>query len=226
MEKYFISTMQDFNINIPSVDVQNDLTIIYKDGEGQLFEIKTSKDEFVRSLRYFQNQFNEINRTKLIYIQENIKFDIFDKFVSSTNTKQISLNESNYDIYYKLSHKYGYEELTKQIEDFISKRPDIVSIIDELSSITNKTDKEQSTDNLKEEIVAKNLDICIQNALLKKLPIEILNRILNSPKRIIKDHHLLFSFVIGFLKESNGKSLNDIEKENLLILQVALTTAK
>lgn len=218
--------MQDFNINIPSVDVQNDLTIIYKDGEGQLFEIKTSKDEFVRSLRYFQNQFNEINRTKLIYIQENIKFDIFDKFVSSTNTKQISLNESNYDIYYKLSHKYGYEELTKQIEDFISKRPDIVSIIDELSSITNKTDKEQSTDNLKEEIVAKNLDICIQNALLKKLPIEILNRILNSPKRIIKDHHLLFSFVIGFLKESNGKSLNDIEKENLLILQVALTTAK
>ena len=82
-------------------------------------------------------------------------------------------------------------------------------------------EKEGQIDFAKEELVAKNLDICLKNGFLKKIPLSILNRILNSPKRILNDHHLLFSFVLEKLNEykENG---NCDEKENLLILPGSL----
>ena len=104
---FFIKSthMKNFKIDIPPVGLKNDLTIIYKDWNNQLYKLKTPKDEFLKSLRYFQRQSNEINRNNIIYIQENVKFDIFENFVSSICSKQILLNEENYEIYYKLSYK-------------------------------------------------------------------------------------------------------------------------
>ena len=82
---------------------------------------------------------------------------------------------------------------------------------------------ENSIDAAKEEIFAKNIDICIKNQILHKLPIQVIIRILNSPKRVVNDHHLLFSFVIEMLKEMQNKSsLKEEEKQCLSLLPSSL----
>ena len=46
----------------------------------------------------------------------------------------------------------------------------------------------------------------------------MLNRILNSPKRVLKNHRLLFNFVIDLIKEKTKESLSNEELEDLCIL--------
>lgn len=61
------------------------------------------------------------------------------------------------------------------------------------------------------------MDISIQNGNLQKLPLKILIRILNSPKRVIKNHHLLFDFVIEILRKKLNEKLSNDEIDNLCI---------
>lgn len=55
--------------------------------------------------------------------------------------------------------------------------------------------------------------------------IQAVNRILNSPDRVLNDHHLLFQFIKKMISESNeqnSKEINEEMKENFEILISAL----
>lgn len=205
--------MQSFKQKVLPMDTQDDLTIIYKEKGNKLHEIKTSQNDFLHALRYFQPQINEINKTKVIFIQEDISIDIFKSFISSISTKEIEINDDNYNDFYNLSHKYEYIELKTQIQEFIIKRPDLFHIIEDISQKTQV----KVNDHVKEEIISKNLDVVLQNGFLKTIPIDPLIRILSSPKRVLKNHHLLFSFIIEKLI-SNSKYPNNDERDKFLIL--------
>lgn len=227
--------MNRFKIKIkPSAKIA-DLTIIYKEGKDKLHEIKTSKKDILANLHYFEQRKKEIDITNMIYIEENIPFEIFSEFISSILTKEADIDETNYEAYLYLCDKYGFSELQEEIQQFSKLRPDIKSIADELSksikkSSNNDNDQSNSQENeenyqinfSREEIIAKNLDICIINRFLDQIPIQILIRILNSPKRVIKDHHLLFSFVIELIEKNEKVTMSNSERENLLILPSCL----
>lgn len=200
---------------------KNDLTVIYKESENHLFEFKTSKEELLNALNFFGKKRNEINITKLIYVEEDIDFDIFKMFISSISSKELEINDENFESFYYLSKKYEYEELKEQIEQFLSNRPDVTKILDDISKQTDLVNF--SIEPIIADLISKNIDISIKSGLLAKLPLKILNQILNSPKRKIDDHHLLFLFVMNILKES---TLNDDCDENLLILPSSLDFCK
>ena len=199
----------DFNSNIELIIPEpfiKDLTIFYK-GKDRLGEIKTSKEEFIRKCHYFKNRENEINKGNEIIIHDEFPFDTFEKFIMSLETKKIKIDSNNYLDYYKLSSKYMYNDLKNQVEEFIRSRPDLNFIINQLS--TNQNQEEGHCDefsSFKEELIAQNLDICLQNNLLQKLPEDILLRIITSPKRVLKDHHLLFLFIKNKLNQIKNKS--------------------
>lgn len=216
--------MEDINIKIPKVTVVHDLTIIYKgkkDGDQEeINEIKTSKDELTKKLRYFKQKMSEINHMNEIFIHDDFKFDVFKSFIDSTVSSQIQINHSNYLDFYELSHKYGYTELEEEIKKFIINRPDLKKISDHLS-IEN-----QKSDTLKEEIISKNLDQCIKNGFLDRIPLKILIRILNSPNRVVNDHHLLFDFVLNKMKIYENAQLDGDDKEIIQILPSCLDFCK
>lgn len=66
--------MEAININIPEIKVENDFSIIYKgkeeDDDNNIIEIKTSKDEVVRTLRYFKQRINEVQHLNEYYIHD------------------------------------------------------------------------------------------------------------------------------------------------------------
>lgn len=206
--------MEDIDLNIPDLISQDDFTIVYKgkvadnnENEEGIEEIKTSKEELLRKLRYFKNKANEINQTSEIYIHDVYSITIFKNFIDSIKTKTVKINENNYSYYYNLSTKYEYYELKKQIESFSEKRPDISNLINNF--------KFDEIDYSKEEFISSHLDICLQNELLVNFPIPILIRILNSPKRKLNNHHLLLSFIQKVVKNYiSSKTNEDDETKN------------
>ena len=124
---------QSHKLKIKKPFPKKDLTIIYKESTNNLHEIKICKDSILGSLRYFQKKSNEIAQTSLIYIEEDIPFDLFQSFISSTETNEIEIYDLNYQKFYYLSTKYEYEELRQEIEDFINTRPDVQSVLNECS---------------------------------------------------------------------------------------------
>lgn len=215
--------MIDVKVKIPKTKAKADLKIIYK-GKNTLHELITSKDDIIKSLRYYENKRNEINLLNIIYIEEDIEFDIFQKFISSIETQEIDLNENNYESLYYLSNKYEYLELQNEIKTFMNTRPDLKKIIDDYSNSfkNEKTANFYSINIMKEEIIAKNLDASISSGILHKLPLEILVRILNSPKREIKNHHSLFQFITSLIKSRMDSITSEEEKENLSVLPSCL----
>ena len=203
--------MNDYNIDIPDTIFVNDFTIIYKgkeEREGQIVEpieeIKTSKDEFFHKLRYFKRRTPDMNTISEIYIHDEYSVSNFKQFIDSIKTKSLLLNESNFNIFHQLSIKYEYYELQSKIEDFIQKRPDIQLIVNQLSAAIKSSKSKNQADSkappkeidpIKEEIISKHLDICLQNDNLMQLPIPSLHRIFSSPTKILKNHHLLYQFV-------------------------------
>lgn len=220
--------MKSFNLKISQIGVKKELKIIYEDGKNCLHKMNVSKDDILGKLRYYEKMRNEINQTNVIYIHEDIDFDIFAKFISSIATQEIDIDEKNYELYYYLSQKYEYEELQQELDNFIQERSDISSVIAEISSrpeSLSKSENESMNSQInieKEELISKNLDICIKNGNLKKLPLQMLNRILNSPKRVLKNHRLLFNFVIDLIKEKTKEILSNEELEDLCILPSSL----
>ena len=99
-------------------------------------------------------------------------------------------------------------------------RPDLNSIIDQLSSekSTNEEEEEAFFDPIKEELVAKHLDLCLQNKLFNRIPLRIMNRILNSPKRVINDHSRLVSFVTSLIKEKLDEKTSETSIHDILAL--------
>lgn len=208
--------MQNYKLKIPKNDSSENLTIIYKDSTKNVHELKANKDDFLVSFRYFQKRSNEIILTHPIYIEEDIEFDLFQSFISSITTREIDINNDNYEKILYLSEKYEYEELLKEIKNHINRRPDIHILLKQITQSPNQITQIESD---KEELVAKNLDFCIKTGLLNKIPVEILNRILNSPYRQIIDHHLLFSFVISKIKEyTKNTKIDEMIQLNLSML--------
>ena len=130
-----MKTLNKVEITIPEPFIK-DFTIIYK-GEEELGEIKTSKDEILRKLRYFKLKYNEISLQNEIIIHDNYSFDTFNKFISTFETKKIEIDSNNFQDYYELSTKYEYDELKNQVEKFIKTRPDLNQIVNHLSSEEN-----------------------------------------------------------------------------------------
>ncbi|KAK8875679.1 hypothetical protein M9Y10_005853 [Tritrichomonas musculus] len=221
--------MQKFDLQITNNEIKKDLTIIYKGPESdeqkieKICEIKTSKDILTSKLHYFKQRTNEIYQSDEIYIHDEFPHDIFTEFIDSLITKHISINDKNYSTFYALSTKYQYSELQANIKSFIEKRPDLALIINDLS--LQPEDEQDAnydqSDQLKEELISKNLDICLQNHNLRKLPIQTLNRIFNHPNRILKNHHLLFKFVIERMNNPS-QSQNPKELEDIQILPTCL----
>lgn len=190
-----------------------DFTIIYKgrkrsddEKEEAICEIKISRDELIRKLRYFKQKSHELIHNNEIYIHDKFHVDVFQDFINSISTKRIKINSINCYELLELSTKYQYQEILKKTKEFIDNRLDIKFITDQLSS--QKVGKEDF-DSSKEEIVSKNLDICLKNGYLNRIPLKILIRILNSPNRVIENHQLLFKFVMQKI-ESADKSDNEI----------------
>lgn len=225
--------MKSYSIDIPDFIFVNDLTIIYKgkeEKEGQIIEpieeIKTSRDEFYRKLRYFRKRRPETLNDKEIFIHEDCSVSNFRDFIESIKTKSLLLNENNFNIFYELSLKFEYYELQSKIEDFMKSRPDIQSIVNQLSEKKNhkkdeKNHSKSEIDTTKEEIISKHLDICLQNENLMNLPVKTLHRIFSSPKKVLNNHHLLYEFVRKIIEkyESSKKSQDQSKaKEDLQLL--------
>lgn len=213
--------MKSYKIKLQPKATPEYITIIYEDLHRQLYKITSPIDTFLESLQYFQKRSKEIHEMKSIYIHEHIPFDLFENFINSTYTKEIDIDENNYKTYNYLSQKYQFNDLYDQIQEFIKQRPDINSMIDDITNqtvLTVTTENNEKFDFFKEELIAKNLDAGLQNGNMHKIPLKKLNRILNSPKRVINDHHLLFSFVISMIKMKMSEELELEERENLLLL--------
>lgn len=125
--------MQKFRLKFSTPVAKEDLKIIFKDGNKKLHEILAPREDFLKALRYFQRQSIEINQTKLIYIEEDMPFEIFSTFISTIGTNEIDIDENNIEKLYYLSCKYEYNELRERISSFLEERPDIIQIIDDFS---------------------------------------------------------------------------------------------
>lgn len=68
---------------------------------------------------------------------------------------------------------------------------------------------ETSIDFEREEILSKNLDFTISNGFLDQMPLPIINRILNSLTRKLKDHHLLFKFIIKTIEKYSTNEIKN-----------------
>ena len=209
--------MENFEINIPEEELKNDLTIIYKgreENQGHITEpieeIRTSKEILLRKLRYFKNKINELKMTNEIFIHDVYPTTIFKEFIDTLETHKIHVNENNYHDFYKLSSKYEYDELQQVIEHFSKNRPDLQRVVDSYS--------QDELDPSKENKISEHLDICLENANMRKYPIGKLNRILNSPTRKLSNHHLLFEFVKKIIKERSSTE----DRGDLVILASSL----
>ena len=218
--------MSKYEINIPKIEIKKDLTIIYKgrkEREGHIFEsieeYQTSKEEFLRKLRYFKRKSTEINQMNEIFIHDEYSHSIFKTFINSIESDKIEINDDNYDSINSLSQKYEYLELTNELSKFKKTRPDIVEIINQKDQ--NRFNSEQ------EEKLSKHLDICLMNEKFINFPIQTLSRILNSPNRVLNNHHLLFEFVKKLIKKSDmekqQKNIKLDEEQNHENLQVLLS---
>lgn len=90
-------------------------------------------------------------------------------------------------------------------------RPDVQTAIEEVL-------EEDEIDYVKEEMIASHLDICLLNDNMLNFPIQKLIRILNSPKRVLNDHKLLFEFI----KKIIFKQEKEKEEENIQLLMSSL----
>ena len=226
----FISMEKNY-YSIPQIQSEKDFTIIYKglkdenDKDGskeEIIEIKTSKDELLRHLRYLKSKSNEIKYLDEYFIHDEFHISIFKEFIESIQTNKIELTEQNCTEYYKISSKYEYYELKSIVEDFINNRPDIQKAIDHLISNNDINDE---TNEEKEKLIAKNLDFCLKYGNISNLPISMLLRILNSPEKILNDYHLLFKFIMSKISEAEAKNLDESDNgfiENIEILVTSL----
>lgn len=210
--------MEKIKINIPDTSFKKDFTIIYKGrekkenektDENQYFErieeIKTSKEELLRKLRYFKRRESEINQMNEIFIHDSYSVNHFKEFIDTLESHEIEINDDNIDEFLELSHKYEYTELEQELSTFSMTRPDIHTIITK-----NKVDE---IDQRKEEKLSKHLDICLHNSNFINFPLPVLARILNSPERVVHDHHLLFEFVHKVI-EKYKTDTKEIEKKS------------
>lgn len=205
-------------LQIPDQNDKNDFTIIYKgreDDNGEQIEkidqIQTSKNLLIKSLQYFREKKFELQYQDGIYIHDVYPNSIFKNFIESIRTRDLYFTDEKTMLqYYELSQKYGYKELTDVIKRHIDEQPNLKEIFNQLS---NKLAPDEPINTEKEEILAQHLDFCLKNINLKILPIQMIIRIINSPKRVLNNHHLLFQFVkemIDFIKKNDIKNFQYI----------------
>ena len=222
--------MEDNYYRIPQIQFEKDFTIIYKglkddekndECKEEIIEIKTSKDELLKHLRYLKSKSNEIKYLDEYFIHDEFHISIFKEFIESIQTSKIELTEQNYAEYYKISSKYEYHELNKVVENFINNRPDIQKIIDQISSNDINNDY---LDEEKEKLIAKNLDFCLKYGNLSNLPISMLIRILNSPEKILNDYHLLFKFIMTKISEAETHNFDESDDNFLENIEILVTS--
>ena len=97
--------MEKIKINIPDTSFKKDFTIIYKGrekkenektDENQYFErieeIKTSKEELLRKLRYFKRRESEINQMNEIFIHDSYSINHFKEFIDTLESHEIFIS--------------------------------------------------------------------------------------------------------------------------------------
>lgn len=213
--------MEKIKIDIPEIKFENDFTIIYKGQDEEIIEIKTSRDEMMRKLRYFKKKINELKYVNEYYIHDEFHSNVFKEFIKSVQENSVELNEKNYLDFYKMSQKYEFFELKESIENFISNRPDLHLMISHLSD-ENNVQNQENIDEEKEKIISKNLDFCLEHGNLSKLSVSSLNRIFNHPEKVLHNHHLLYKFIKQRIEErvkeiKTSKTQNE-DENNLFIL--------
>ena len=206
--------MESFDLESKEKKKAEDFTIIYKgpnmrknDTTETIKEIKTIKEDFFGKLRYFKPKANEFKQINEIYIHDIYPVDIFEEFIQSIQTFHIKLNPDNFESFYNLSKKYEFEELQEELDQYSKDRPDLKQLI---TKMTVKNDDQINSQ--KEEIISKHLDVCLKNEEMIRISLPTLIRILNSPNRILTDHHLLFQFiqkVIDFNQNNSNENLDE-----------------
>ena len=102
-------------------------------------------------------------------------------------------------------------ESQKEVIKYSKSRPDVQAAIEEIL-------EEDEIDYSKEEMIASHLDICLLNVNMLNFLIQKSIRILNSPKRVLNDHKLLFEFIKKFI----FKQEKDENEANIQLLMSSL----
>lgn len=61
----------------------------------------------------------------------------------------------------------------------------------------------------KEEILSEHLDFCLQNENMMRFPLHMIIRIINNPKRKLKDHRLLIQFINKLIEKRPKEELTN-----------------
>lgn len=204
--------MEYIDLEIQNKQLEHDFTVNYEGREyhgdhfvEKIVQIKTSKEAFFTKLEYFKGKANEYHNE--ISINDKYPIQIFQDFINSLTSYHIKINKNNYPVLAELCSKYQYQELKEEIEK--------ISQIDLQDIVSNYQFDEPNFS--KDEIIAENLDICLQNEQMVNYPIPVLCKILNSPKRIINDHHLLFTFVQKVINKKEEENYENKEDYALLL---------
>ena len=118
---------------------------------------------------FSENRLKITLNDKEIFIHEDCSVSNFRDFIESIKTKSLLLNENNFNIFYELSLKFEYYELQSKIEDFMKSRPDIQSIVNQLSE--KKNHKKESF-SLASYLIVRPLNSSFRNpfGIRKPLP--------------------------------------------------------
>ncbi|OHT11683.1 hypothetical protein TRFO_03918 [Tritrichomonas foetus] len=191
-------------------DSDDTITIIYND---KIF--RTSKFNFFRKCRKFGEQ-PTLLLEKELQISDKFSIEYFEQFIKLTETGNIEINDNNFFEIFEMSYKFGYHELFNSLKDYINCRPDAISLLEQVIQSNQEGDfPNDSTIYEKEGFLSQHLDECIKSGLLLSLPLESLFRVLCSPNRVIRDHHLLFNFVLKYIKYNLRKG--NSEKVEILV---------
>ncbi|OHS94306.1 hypothetical protein TRFO_39464 [Tritrichomonas foetus] len=203
---------QTYDLIVKQEGFTHDFTIIYN---GK--RIETSQKLLFLKCNYFFKM-KVYSMTNEVTIKDKYSIEHFEKFINSMTTGHLEVDPANIFEYLDMSYKYEYNELYLSLKEYLYSRPDIHSIVNEMLVILSENHESDQSYFAKEDFISRHLDESIQSGLLKNVETEVLFRILNSPNRIIRDHHLLFRFIIDIFNttfQNDGKSIKKNEKDNI-----------
>ncbi|OHS98178.1 hypothetical protein TRFO_09039 [Tritrichomonas foetus] len=188
---------------------ENRLIIVYH-GE----RIETEKNIFFFKCRFFRKQ-KHLFEQKENDLSDKYSTETFRSFIFSMKSREIELRESNVFELLELSSRYEYHELFLSLQKYLSTCPFFTHLLNEI--ISNEKENNALNENycMTDEIysiISKHFDQSIKSGLLLKFKYSTIYRFLKSPSLVVKDHHLLFEFILTIFDEFQ-KTYKD-RKEN------------
>ena len=148
---------------------------------GKKFPV--SKFKFALMSPKFRDLIKDDSNIKSLEFPEKTTTAIFQEFIKAAQGEEFELTIENSNDLLFLSQKWGIEELSKQIEDFMK-----------TNGIEQKPQVEENNDNLI-EILAQNIDKTLRIPSFSYLPLEQIEKVLGNEKMQCRDNHSLFLFV-------------------------------